>query len=157
MKKPLYRRWWFWVIIGVLALTLWGAILGQTDDETDQDNNDTYSEEELDRDEESDDAVSEAESTLNSAEESKAESRVLSSTPTSASSAASVTTVSSTAPTPASSAAPEPELQGQTVYRTPTGKRYHYDPDCGGKNSYPITMDQALKQHLTPCEKCVHD
>lgn len=43
---------------------------------------------------------------------------------------------------------------GKTVYRTPTGKRYHYDPDCGGKNSYTTTLDAALSAGLTPCKKC---
>ena len=40
------------------------------------------------------------------------------------------------------------------IYRTPTGKRYHLEPDCGGKNSYPTTMGEALKAGLTPCQKC---
>lgn len=35
-------------------------------------------------------------------------------------------------------------------YRTPTGKRYHLDPDCGGKNSYRTTNISGL----TPCAKC---
>ena len=43
-----------------------------------------------------------------------------------------------------------------TVYRTPYGKRYHYDPDCGGKNSYAVSFDQAVASGLTPCQKCVH-
>lgn len=42
----------------------------------------------------------------------------------------------------------------RTVYRTPTGKRYHYDPDCGGKNSYSTTLDSAKSAGLTPCQKC---
>lgn len=40
------------------------------------------------------------------------------------------------------------------LYGTPTGKRYHFDPDCGGKNSYAITMEEALRVGLTPCSKC---
>ena len=36
-------------------------------------------------------------------------------------------------------------------YRTPTGKRYHLDPNCGGKNSYRTTNISGL----TPCAKCV--
>ena len=40
------------------------------------------------------------------------------------------------------------------VYRTPTGKRYHYDPDCGGKNSTIVTMEIAIGAGLTPCQKC---
>ena len=35
-------------------------------------------------------------------------------------------------------------------YRTPTGKRYHLDPNCGGKNSYRTTNLSGL----TPCKKC---
>ncbi len=45
-------------------------------------------------------------------------------------------------------------LSGE-IYRTPTGKRYHLDPDCGGKNSYKTTMNDALAAGLTPCQKCV--
>ena len=40
---------------------------------------------------------------------------------------------------------------GKQVYRTPHGKRYHFDPDCGGKNSYQITMGAAISAGLTPC------
>ena len=43
---------------------------------------------------------------------------------------------------------------GKTVYVTPTGKRYHIDPDCGGKNSTPSTLDAAMGRGLTPCQKC---
>lgn len=43
---------------------------------------------------------------------------------------------------------------GKTVYRTPSGKRYHFDPDCGGKNSYQTTLDAAKSSGLTPCKKC---
>jgi hypothetical protein len=35
-------------------------------------------------------------------------------------------------------------------YRTPTGKKYHLDPNCGGKNSYKTTNISGL----TPCAKC---
>lgn len=45
---------------------------------------------------------------------------------------------------------------GKSVYRTPSGKRYHYDPDCGGKNSYSTTLDSVISAGLTPCEKCVY-
>lgn len=40
------------------------------------------------------------------------------------------------------------------VYRTPTGKRYHLDPECGGKNSYEVTLEEAEAAGLTPCQKC---
>ena len=41
-----------------------------------------------------------------------------------------------------------------TVYVTPTGKRYHYSPTCGGKNSTKATLDEAKARGLTPCKKC---
>lgn len=43
---------------------------------------------------------------------------------------------------------------GVGIYRTPTGKRYHFDPDCGGKNSFETTMEEAVAAGLTPCKKC---
>lgn len=46
------------------------------------------------------------------------------------------------------------EVIGNKVYRTPTGKSYHLDADCGGKNSYEITLDEALEANLKPCSKC---
>lgn len=45
---------------------------------------------------------------------------------------------------------------GKVVYRTPSGKRYHFDPDCGGKNSYQTTLDAAKSSGLTPCKKCAY-
>lgn len=42
----------------------------------------------------------------------------------------------------------------RTVYRTPSGKRYHYDSQCGGKNSYSVSLDEAKNSGLTPCQKC---
>ncbi len=44
---------------------------------------------------------------------------------------------------------------GMTVYITETGKRYHYDPNCGNGTYYPATLDEALSLGLTPCNKCV--
>lgn len=41
---------------------------------------------------------------------------------------------------------------GPTVYTTPTGKKYHLDPECGGKNSRPTTKDNVAG--LSPCQKC---
>ena len=43
---------------------------------------------------------------------------------------------------------------GKLVYATPKGKRYHFDPNCGGKNSYQTTLDAAKARGLTPCNKC---
>ena len=66
-------------------------------------------------------------------------------------------------PTPAPIPTPElepettpsaPTQNSRTVYRTPTGKRYHFDPECGGKNSKSTTLDVATSSGLTPCQKC---
>ena len=46
------------------------------------------------------------------------------------------------------------ENTSQGVYRTPSGKKYHLDAECGGKNSYSVTMQDALDAGLTPCAKC---
>ncbi len=54
---------------------------------------------------------------------------------------------------PESDATPEESLK-TGIYRTPTGKRYHLDSDCGGKNSYEVTLEAALSAGLTPCKKC---
>ncbi len=43
----------------------------------------------------------------------------------------------------------------KAVYRTPTGKAYHFDAECGGKNSFIISMQEALAAKLNPCKKCV--
>lgn len=43
---------------------------------------------------------------------------------------------------------------GQVVYRTPSGKRYHLNPHCGGKNSYEVSLGEAQTAGLTPCQKC---
>lgn len=43
---------------------------------------------------------------------------------------------------------------GRYVYRTPNGKRYHFDSECGGKNSYSVSLDDAKSSGLTPCQKC---
>ena len=49
---------------------------------------------------------------------------------------------------------PNNEDASQGVYRTPSGKKYHLDAECGGKNSYSVTMKDALGAGLTPCSKC---
>ena len=41
------------------------------------------------------------------------------------------------------------------IYAAPSGKRYHYDARCPGKNSREITWDEAEQRGLTPCQKCV--
>jgi len=42
-----------------------------------------------------------------------------------------------------------------TVYKTETGKRYHYENPCGNGTYSPITLAEAKALGLTACEKCV--
>jgi len=44
--------------------------------------------------------------------------------------------------------------ESDVVYRTPSGKRYHLSPQCGGENSYEVSIDEAITDGLTPCKKC---
>lgn len=48
-----------------------------------------------------------------------------------------------------SSSSNNPSSDGY-YYRTPTGKKYHLDPNCGGKNSRRTTNISGL----SPCSKC---
>ena len=41
---------------------------------------------------------------------------------------------------------------GETVYITPSGKRYHRLSTCGGKNSYAVDISDVGSR--TPCKKC---
>lgn len=44
---------------------------------------------------------------------------------------------------------------GRVIYYAPRyGKKYHYDPDCAGKNAVQTTLDKV--SYLGPCKKCVH-
>ncbi len=49
-----------------------------------------------------------------------------------------------------------PKDTGRTVYVTPTGSKYHHDPQCGGKNSTATTLNRAKSMGLSPCSKCVN-
>ena len=48
------------------------------------------------------------------------------------------------------------DTNGQIVYRTPKGSRWHIDPQCGGANSYSVQRSEAESAGLTPCGTCVH-
>lgn len=44
------------------------------------------------------------------------------------------------------------QQQGETVYITPSGKRWHRSRRCAGDNAISVTMDQVGNR--TPCKKC---
>lgn len=42
-----------------------------------------------------------------------------------------------------------------TVYVTPSGQKYHDDPDCAGKNARAISLSDAKRRGYGPCGTCV--
>ncbi len=48
----------------------------------------------------------------------------------------------------------ESDEDSQTVYITPTGKRWHLKASCAGKNATATTLEKAKEKSLTPCKKC---
>ncbi len=44
---------------------------------------------------------------------------------------------------------------GQIVYITPSGKKYHYSSNCAGLGAIQTTYFDALSGEYTPCKKCV--
>ena len=52
-------------------------------------------------------------------------------------------------------AIPAVQTEEQPIYAAPSGKRYHNDPRCPGKNGCQITWEEAAERGLTPCKKCV--
>lgn len=46
-----------------------------------------------------------------------------------------------------------PVKKQQTVYITPSGKKYHTDPDCAGKTGFEIALETA-KHFREPCNIC---
>lgn len=43
----------------------------------------------------------------------------------------------------------------QKIYRTKSGKKYHYENPCGNGTYYEVSLDEALAAGLEPCQKCV--
>ena len=51
--------------------------------------------------------------------------------------------------------APTPEANGQTVYVSRTGSKYHSNPNCSNmKNPSSMTMEEAQDKGLEACKKC---
>lgn len=44
---------------------------------------------------------------------------------------------------------------GVKVYKTPTGKKYHYNSHCNGGTYIETTLEEAKSLGLEPCKKCV--
>lgn len=64
------------------------------------------------------------------------------------------TTTPAESPAPVETTAPAAQESVRKVYRTKSGKRYHYDDSCNGGTYYEVTLDAAKSAGLTPCQKC---
>ena len=54
-----------------------------------------------------------------------------------------------------STSAPTPEADGQIVYVSRTGSKYHSNPNCSNmKNPSSMTMEEAQAKGLEACKKC---
>ena len=49
----------------------------------------------------------------------------------------------------------DPE-EGRVIYVTPSGSKYHLDPDCAGENAIATTYYDAEMMEIDPCGKCVN-
>ena len=50
---------------------------------------------------------------------------------------------------------PTADNNSDIVYRTPSGERYHVDPECAGPKRKQISRTDAINERLTPCGTCV--
>lgn len=49
------------------------------------------------------------------------------------------------------------QINGRTVYVTPTGDCWHYNPNCNSRGHYYIPEPGEIERRgLTPCTRCVH-
>ena len=99
-------------------------------------------------------AKKEAEEKAKKEAEEQAKKQTQTTTTTQKNNSSSQTTSSQQSTSSSSSQSNSNNTHGKSVYRTPSGKRYHFDPDCGGKNAYQTTLDSAKSSGLTPCQKC---
>ena len=47
------------------------------------------------------------------------------------------------------------QINGKTVYVTPSGDHWHYDNNCNGGNYYVPQPGEIERRGLTPCSRCV--
>ena len=158
MKKPIYKRWWFWAIV-VFVVGGIGSLFSPKEDKPN----------------ESPPAVAAVAEVGETTTEATTEIEIVplltwtettTNTPTTIPTTASTTTTTkvttstkattTSKPTTTTKAITTTKDNSLVVYRTPSGERYHYDPECGGKNSYETTLNKAMASGLTPCQKCVH-
>lgn len=49
------------------------------------------------------------------------------------------------------------QINGRTVYVTPTGEHWHYNPQCNSRGNYYIPQPGEIEARgLTPCSRCVN-
>jgi cytoskeletal protein RodZ len=166
MKKPFYKRWWFWLIVAIVGVGTIGVIndsLSPPGDPTTVAAAATLPETSAD-----DPAKSTAPAptfptlpastttiTRPSATTARATAAVTTKATTTATKPATTTKAPDTAAPTAAPPSGNAEYNGRAVYTTPSGKKYHYANPCGNGTYGPATLDQALAAGLEPCEKCV--
>lgn len=54
-----------------------------------------------------------------------------------------------------STPSPSPQANGQTVYVSKSGSKYHSNPSCSNmKNPHSMTVEEAQNKGLEACKKC---
>lgn len=133
-KKPFHKRWWFWVIAVLLALTIIGGIFGE-DTTNDPQPTETVT------------VTVEPTATPEPTPEPTA-------TPT-------PTPQPTPVPTPIPTVAPTPEPTKNSeptealVWVSENGNRYHSKSSCSGMiDPYQVPISQAEAMGRTPCQRC---
>lgn len=159
-KKPLTKRWWFWVVCTLLVLGIIGNIGNAMSGRKSGTAPSTASPSPAA-------AATAGPSPAPTVEPTETPAPTPTSVPTPSQTPVPAPTLE---PTPQPTEAPTPKPApvtsteeassseantGRAIYITPTGKKYHYDGRCNGGTYTESTLDQALKLGLTPCKKCV--
>lgn len=147
-KKPLHKRWWFWVAAAFLALIVIAGVFGENNTSNAQP----------------------TETVNATVEPTNSPHTTPKPTPTPTPEPTPIPTPESTpkpttiptpvpapvaTPVPTTAPAPTTEQTGPMVWVSRTGKRYHNDPDCSGmKNPSQIPLSDAERRGLTPCNTC---
>lgn len=129
-KKPITKRWWFWVIVVILGLSIIGSIFGEGQP-TDTQQSAAVT------------ATVEPTATPEPTAEPTPE-------PTPA-----PTPSPPPEPTPAPTPDPTPAPTEQMVWISSTGSKYHSKAGCSGmENPVQIPISQAVNRGYEPCKRC---
>lgn len=129
-KKPVTKRWWFWVIVVILGLGIIGSVFGDGKPDDVQPSSAVT-------------ATAEPTATPEPTVEPTPE-------PTPA-----PTPSPTPEPTPAPTLDPTPAPTEQMVWISSTGRKYHSKAGCSGmENPVQIPISQAVNRGYEPCKRC---